>query len=177
MPQVRRRRAAQRGFRMGASYPEPRSTLVGSGTWKMSLLPKAQSNCATAVVRPRTEGTRFGWPLLPVPCQDCRYRRGSSASLERVFRKALQGPDPPERRHSNRVERRTFTPPVLCPIEFDALDPVWWTSFERGIRCPDRWPTQRSDVRVASSPMTSKPARRPTRPGRGPDGRRRSPRS
>lgn len=39
----------QRGLRLGASYPEPTSTPVGSGTWMMSLLLKAQSDCAPAV--------------------------------------------------------------------------------------------------------------------------------
>jgi hypothetical protein len=38
------------------------------------------------------------------------------------------------------------------------LDPVWWTSFQRGIRCPNRWPTYRSGERAASLPTSSKPA-------------------
>ena len=33
-------------------------------------------------------------------------------------------------RHSHPVRNRT------------GLDPIWWTSFQRGIRCPDRWPTR-----------------------------------
>ena len=38
------------------------------------------------------------------------------------------------------------------------LGPIWWTSFQRGIRCPNRWPTLPSDDPVASSRMNSKPA-------------------
>jgi hypothetical protein len=36
------------------------------------------------------------------------------------------------------------------------LDPVSWTSFQRGIRCPDQWPTHRSGERAASSPTSLK---------------------
>ena len=38
------------------------------------------------------------------------------------------------------------------------LDPIRWTSFQRGIRCPNRWPTLPSDDPVGSSRMNSKPA-------------------
>jgi hypothetical protein len=38
------------------------------------------------------------------------------------------------------------------------LDPIRWTSFQRGIRCPNRWPTLPSDDPVDSSRMNSKPA-------------------
>jgi hypothetical protein len=41
------------------------------------------------------------------------------ASTRTSLCKALQGSDPPECRHSNRVERRTLTRRVLCPVEFD----------------------------------------------------------
>ena len=66
------------------------------------------------------------------------------------------------------VERMSGTPAEIVSqlaargirhIYVDGVDPIWWTSFQRGIRCPDRWPTHRSDVRVDSSPMSSKPAR------------------
>ena len=50
-----------------------------------------------------------------------------------------------------------------CGPALDALvqfgrDPIRWTSFPRGIRCPNQWPTHRSGERADSSPMSSRPA-------------------
>jgi hypothetical protein len=59
MPYVRRRRAAQRGFRMGSSYPELWSTSVGTGTWKMSLCRKRNRTVRPPSVRHRTATDRF----------------------------------------------------------------------------------------------------------------------
>jgi hypothetical protein len=122
MPHVRRRRAAQ------FADSEWAHRVRNSGRHRLELAPgrclsfpeSAIELCDGRRSDVEQQGPASGVAVTAAVCQDCRYRRAvGSASTGTSFRKALQGPDPPECRHSNRVERRTFTRPVLCPIEFD----------------------------------------------------------
>jgi hypothetical protein len=78
--QIDAARAAQAGG--SARIPNGRvvsGTQVNTG-WNGHLedvsFAEAQSNCSTAVgPTSNSKGPLRGWPLLPVVCQDCRYRR------------------------------------------------------------------------------------------------------
>jgi hypothetical protein len=83
-------------------------TLVDLG-WNRHLedvsLPKAQSNCATAVgATSNSNGSLRGWPLLPVVCQDSRYRRAVGSANWNEFS---------ARRYRGRTLQNAVTPTAL----------------------------------------------------------------